>query len=345
MRQMKLSGGMTLIVVGAFCATTAGAERMEPLRILQEYTKTREATQRHIVESEELRENTDTAFGAVSRWERRRYSLMTDGDRVDLTAVTEDIVYDQDGAMHVRGNAVTRSAIWDGTTWSVYTSVGGGSASMSNHGRKKDHYVAGAYGGACLDGILPGDMRPVDTILKGADSISVREQLEPVNGIPCQVIVATTANGRYTLWIDPEHGYNISRAELTKKGNDLYLGEATEHVFKSLPAGVRPAMSANRPKTREEFSVVLDDVRFERIDGLWVPIEVRIQMATKFDGGKLTAVSRRHIKRTHIDLDPDFAAAKAFIRDFPDGTEVYIEEAPGILHRWKDGKPEPVRRY
>ena len=59
---MKLSGGMTLIVVGAFCATTAGAERMEPLRILQEYTKTREATQRHIVESEELRENTDTAF-------------------------------------------------------------------------------------------------------------------------------------------------------------------------------------------------------------------------------------------------------------------------------------------
>jgi len=341
---MKFLGGMTLIVVGAFGAGAVAAERMEPLRILQEYTKTREATRRHIIESEELRENSDTASGAAPRWERNRFTLMTDGDRVDLATETEDIERDQDGAMHVLGDAVRRGAIWDGTTWSVYTSVGGGSASMSNHGRKKDHYVAAAYGGACLDGVLPGDMRPVDTILKDADSVSARERLEPVNGIPCHVIVATTTSGRYTLWIDPEHGYNISRAELTKKGNDQYLGEPTTRVFKSLPSGVRPGASARRPKTREEISVVLDDVRFKRIDDLWVPIEAHSLMTVKLDGGKRTTVSRRHVKRTRIDLDPDFAAAKAFIPDFPDGTEIYIEESRGIRYRWKDGKPEPVVR-
>jgi len=151
-------------------------------------------------------------------------------------------------------------------------------------------------------------------------------------------------NGRYTLWIDPEHSYRIAKAEVMKRADDLYLREAVKHEYGDLPSGVRPAAASKRPKTREEFSVVLDDVKFDRIGDLWVPIEARISMVTRYDGGERTATCPKHIKRTRIDLDPDFLAINAFARDFPDGTRVFIEETPGTRYVWQGGKPVAVER-
>jgi len=50
---------------------------------------------------------------------------------------------------------------------------------------------------------------------------------------------------------------------------------------------------------------------------------------------------KQHHKRTNIDLNPDFEAIGAFVPDFPEGTRVYLEDAPGIRYIWQNGKLVP----
>ncbi|MHC4620330.1 MAG: hypothetical protein ACYTEQ_21485, partial [Planctomycetota bacterium] len=80
-----------------------------------------------------------------------------------------------------------------------------------------------AWGNSPLMGSLFGAYERVDSILRGCRRISVRDTLERVGRSHCYVIDAVTQRGRYTVWIDPQHGYNIARAELSGgKGDMLY---------------------------------------------------------------------------------------------------------------------------
>ena len=63
---------------------------------------------------------------------------------------------------------------------------------------------AGCYG------YLGCDKR-LDVVLREAKQISMRSTAEMVNGIACHVIDADTQYGRYTVWLDPAHGYNAAK--------------------------------------------------------------------------------------------------------------------------------------
>ena len=157
-----------------------------------------------------------------------------------------------------------------------------------------------------------------------------------VNGTDCYVLDASTPNGKYTLWIDPEHGCNIVKAKIYKGAGDIAYGKAISERDKAELKSQPKEGSSGR---MEEFSFSLDKVQLQKIDDLWVPIEADYQYTIKLDNGR-TITDKKHHKRTYIEPNPDFEAVGAFVPDIPDGAHVWIEGMEGIRFKWLGGKPE-----
>jgi len=155
----------------------------------------------------------------------------------------------------------------------------------------------------------------IDSVLRQADTISVRKELEQVGSVACYVIDANTTSGTYTVWFDPQHGYQIARAEIRLGPNDRYR---------------------NRPlKDNEDDSLSVRNIRFENIDGVWIAMEAD-KYATSIRQGSSRVRSTGHHKITQITLNPDHEALGSFIPVVENGTEVYDIDA-GVSYTWRDG--------
>jgi len=212
-----------------------------------------------------------------------------------------------------------KSFLWDGKSFIEYIQAGRSKNNRAfiakNDGRKKE-MIAAEYKGAPLMGICAGDYERIDSVLGKAETISLRIQTEQIEKAECYVIDAVTKRGKYTLWLDPQHGYNIAKIEVQRKKGDL-IGD-----MKSLTTDML-------------FS--LKNVRFEQIDAVWVPIEADMQQT----GGSQGKTTKWHHKRTEMVLNPDHNTLGSFVADdIPDGTKVIF---PGRFDKttyvWQDGKP------
>ncbi|MHC4474965.1 MAG: peroxiredoxin family protein [Planctomycetota bacterium] len=152
-----------------------------------------------------------------------------------------------------------------------------------------------SYRGRELMGYFFSDGERVDSILRRSEKVSVRDKLERVGRSKCYVIDAVTERGRYTLWIDPEHGYNIAKAQ--KEAGDRRL-----------------------PKGKGESSF-LKNVKFEKIDGVWVPMGGDMEFGHQGPGWDYR--EKKHHKRREVILNPDHEALRSFYPDgIPSATEV-----------------------
>jgi hypothetical protein len=191
--------------------------------------------------------------------------------------------------------------------------------------------------GAPLLGIFKGDIQPVTTILKETASVRLRETMESVNGSLCYVIESSGKDGEHTVWVDPEHGYNIAKAKVRKSGNNMAFGEP---MGPKNPPVIDPATGWQRPEITG-FSFELYNVKFEEVDGRWVPIEADYDTTTQYDNNRIAKETRHH-RRTLVDLEPDFEAIGAFsAAELPDGTHVMMPEAQGVRYKWLNGKIVP----
>ena len=176
-------------------------------------------------------------------------------------------------------------------------------------------------GGSTILGILEGDLDRFDSILRQSNSISVRSELERVGLVDCYVIDSKSEHGTYTVWLDPQHGYGIAKAVVHKGPEDFRLG--------------RPRSSFTRP-TSDARSFFLENVQFENLQGVWVPMEADFHSVSKRQEG--TNDSHTHFKITEIAIDPNHAELQSFVLDVENGTEVRILEAPGIKYKWQNGE-------
>ena len=128
----------------------------------------------------------------------------------------------------------------------------------------------------------------------------------------CYVIDAKTKRGDYSLWIDPQHGYNIARMEVRRdKGDTIYEDRVV--------------------KVSSRF--VLKNVRFEQIGDTWVPMEGKIEQV---QDDKMVSLEHR---RTQVLLNPDHSALCSFCADdIPDGTKVIIPGSFDQQYTWQKGK-------
>ena len=180
-----------------------------------------------------------------------------------------------------------------------------------------------AQGAGWAKGYFSGSEEPASTVLREARRISVRDKTEPISGVECYVIEADTKCGKYKVWIDPEHGYNIAKAR-------VQLRKGENHLFYGRPFDI----------AGEKMSFDLENVRFKKIDNVWIPIEADIRYHRVFKANKgHFEDSKTHAKITDIILNPDHEALGSFLPDdISDGAEVHIIQAPHITYTWQDGK-------
>ncbi|HUU17693.1 MAG TPA: hypothetical protein VMW72_11125 [Sedimentisphaerales bacterium] len=298
----------------------AAEEHLSVSELIDKYASTQDKLYSFITKSKETMVHTSERTG-ITIW-KTVAEFRFDGDRVDYRSYRWHNLASEDEATNNLEEAQYRSFVWDGSRHIQYRT---GETVDDNYAAihrqtgpyRKRRAVAIEYGGAPLLGIFYSDEDRADSVLRKADSISVRDELERVGGVPCYVIDAKTKWGTYTVWIDPEHGYNITKADVQRKKGDLIW--------------------RNRTMTDKSLSFSLKNVRFEKIDDAWVPMEADIGII--MEGPTYIQDIKVKHQRTEVILNPDHDTLGSFIPDIENGTKVYIEGAPGITYIWQDGKP------
>lgn len=139
------------------------------------------------------------------------------------------------------------------------------------------------FGVSYLGGYIGSDER-LDSILRKADRIEVQKATQKVGDSECFVIKADTKNGRYEVWLDPEHGFHPAKL----------LHEASEGDYSD-----RHLMAKGESATE-----YLKNVRFEKVGDVWIPVEADSGSDLRGAQGDFTK-DNYHYKRTNIVLNPD----------------------------------------
>ncbi|MHC4397203.1 MAG: thioredoxin domain-containing protein [Planctomycetota bacterium] len=306
---------------------TAKEKRAKALELLNRYADTQDKLQSsYIIKTEHINVlNAQSGHFDIHDLKAKMFTdIRTDGDRCCARCYQWG---DQPrGKPLSRAKAGYLSSLWDGKYSSSYTR--GGRSRRNDLGR----LIFRSEGADDFKGILItrsrvcqqlgfffGDEERVDLVLRTSENISVRDKKEKAGASDCYVIDAVVKNrGRYTLWIDPEHGYNIARARVIKGEND--------EIYGKIPKGIK-------------FNAVasIDNVRFEKINDLWVPAEADIEIDQKWDKGQFEH-DKMHSKLVEMILDPDHDALGSFDRgnDVKDGAVVRFYDRPGT-YRWLRG--------
>lgn len=169
-------------------------------------------------------------------------------------------------------------------------------------------------------GYLGGDVERFDHILKKAVAgrISVKE--EDFNGMLHYVIDAETDRGKYRIWINPEKGYNYSKAAVVRNAGDFYMGQG----HKVPPESVR--------------RFVIENTEFKEVDGIWIPVKAKVEINDKLPDGAYINM-KKNMVLTSITINPDHNALGSFLlTDIREGAMVFFANIPG-KYIWQGGKP------
>ena len=323
---------LTIISLWLSLSATASGATPAASELLERYAQTQDKLESYIIKSESWSDFSLRPLARKRRIDRicevRYDGTKPPGNRVKLCK----LMWGQVGLKYVpKDQPVYVSWAWDGRNYMRYSGVPKHNAKpnvwpgkvrpyMSGKGEITKGRLTSRMFGTALTGYLSSSEDRVDKVLRQARQISVRPKTERINGIECYVIDADTRDGRHTVWIDPEHGYNIAKAE-------VQLLEGEGHFFYS-----KPFETAGK-----ELDFTMENVRFKRIDGMWLAVEADMRYRRTFSGLGKTSDSRTHIKVTEIILNPDHEALRSFASDdIPDGAEVtaYVDLNSGFITAW-----------
>jgi len=284
---------------------------------------------------------TGTAHGNKPAWFKDEVDFRYDGQRYDIIRRSwRDLDGDNaptpvEAAQNYRqmwdGEHIFDHWFFDGDDVSNVDSAVTISIDVDSYGHNVPYYNS-----AVLLGIMGSDLRPVSEILREADELNLRDGMDMVGESDCYVIEVSGKNGQYTLWIDPQHGYNIAQAKVRKREGDIVFGEPMGQREDSVK--VSELLPQALAITRYDFE--LSNVKFEKVGDKWVPVAGQADVVLERGKDNLTEYTRRH-ERTLVDIDPDFEAIGAFVADLPDGLKIMIPEAPGVQYVWQDGRAVP----
>ena len=185
------------------------------------------------------------------------------------------------------------------------------------------------FGVSYIVGYIGSDDR-LDAILREADSISVRKGTKNIRGSECFVLDADTKCGRYTVWLDKEHGFHPAKVRRRGKEGDY----RHDHLMSK----------------GETAFTYLDTIRFEKVDDIWVPMEWNAGCDRRMPQGFFLKEDY-HYKRADIILNPDHEKLGSFADpifedpnndpELVNGTRVELRlklKDPPTEYTWQDGK-------
>jgi hypothetical protein len=178
-----------------------------------------------------------------------------------------------------------------------------------------DNHVSESFG------YLHGDIERIDRILKktGTGRVSVRDKMEDLNGIAHYVIDAKTNRGQYTIWFNPEKGYNLSKAVVVREAGNFWMTDIRIE-----------------PECKKRYHI--ENTKFTEVDGVWVPLEAKMRIHDTLPGGDYVKFTR-DVELTSILINPDHDALDSFsIDDIKDGARILFRDGTPGDYIWRDGK-------
>lgn len=303
--------------------------------LLDKYAETQDKLHRSfIIKSQVSSVHSGVVWGGTWRADKQKtYSsieLRFDGDRI-CHRYYKWGHRDLQNKSIPKHNASYFSTLWDGRTHfscQIHPAKGNPIGHLRICGKfsreRNQQVISFEYCGHELLGFFTGEYERVDSVLRKAIELSVKDRLEQLGGSDCYLIEALTKHARYKLWIDPQHGYNIAKA-IVHWSEDA------------------PPYGKEHWRTKNTLNS-LENVRFKEIDDLWVPVEADIVLNKTLHNGEWTKQSWHH-KLIEITLNPDHDALGSFVPDdIKNGAVVHLLRLDGGLepkeekHTWQDGQ-------
>jgi hypothetical protein len=322
----------------AVCLARTARSKTKPKRptafeLLDRYAEIQNKLKSFILKAQTSRKGKSStlAMGKFSADYSYEYELRFDGNRASLH---RNLWGKPNATLNLtKDEALYQSRLWDGETFFNYDRSANSQRSPlgrvsiirikeENKKRKTSKNCDRDFSGNFSRGYFPADTDRIDTILRKANTISVRDETENISGADCYVIEAKTKHGRYKVWIDPSHGYHIVKATAKRGSGDTVA-----------PRNYK----LTGPETR---FFLLKNVRFEKIEDVWVPMEADLAYGSTYYDDNSFDRSKIHQKITEIILNPDHDALGSFVPDdIPDGATVYIKGIPRkTKHTWQNGQ-------
>ena len=204
--------------------------------LLDKYAETQDKLKSFIIKFNNSCDSISSRPGTPKRKRKtyRTYEVRFDGNRYNILQYISGDVF---GTHISKDDPIYRNWLWDGKTIFVYTrsskeyyektgknSLGRLSIYQKMRDNLKPRKMINSSADAYLCGFFNSDIERVDSILRQGNILRVRDKMTEVSGSECYVIDGFTKHGKYTVWIDPQHGYNIVKATTHKKEGDLYIG-------------------------------------------------------------------------------------------------------------------------
>lgn len=305
------------------------AKQPTAFELLDKYAETQDKLQSFILKGACSTDYVDFFMRGKNK-AHEAFEVRLDGNQFSLRKQIWGNLYYSPLKFIPKDKPVYQSFTWDGQTYFQY----GGRSRLwaptlwQSHGKVFIHrdwndvntkkLISRDEACSALMGFFYGNDERIDSVLRKADSVSIRDKTQEIGGLKCYVIDAVTISGKYTIWIDPEHGYNIAEATIHREENDLQY---------------------DRPMTKGDKIVgSLKNVRFEKIDDVWVPIESITKVLRDLPGKNFSNFTR-HYKITALTLNPDFDILNAFIPDdIENGAEVEFTGVESITYTWQNGQ-------
>ena len=298
-------------------------EQPSALYLLRRYASTQDKLQSfRIVTETSIEGRSKKPPGTDQEHHTVRHSdLRYDGNRLSIRldrwfhtdSINEPLTKDSDSYNYTR-------YLWDGKSSFSYSKNRDNKLGVVIINKHKNAFTIEKISEPIMMGVFPGDDERVDKVLRNAERLFVRDRMEKVRGSDCYVIKGHIKHGSYTLWINPAHGYNISKAEVEKGQGSLFLGKL-----------LGPGTS---------ISSHLEVARYQQIDGMWVPMEGVETGGSKWPGGKYSE-GTLHYKRTAVIPNPAHEVLGSFVLDeVPNGATVLVMGVPA-KYTWQDGELIP----
>ena len=329
---MKVTYKLLIIAVCCMPMQAYAVEKVSVSELLGRYAANQDKLKSFIVKSETIQKNVVTekeGAAPYSKVKRKIVEFRYEDDGGDFCAYycPKDVHSATDGSEVPADRQ--NSYLWDRKRYYEYHKTP--TLDDSNvFASSKVQYIneaitIGYFGAGSILGFLYGDVERFDSILRQTDSISVRDELERVGSVDCYVIDAETKHGTYTIWLDPQHGYGIAKSDVHEGPEDLRFGRPRSSYIVST----------------DEQSFFVENVRFENIEGIWIPMEADFRIDSKWPNSSKWPISAEtieiHYKVTELLLNPDHDALGSFVPDIENGTSVRIQEAPGVRYTWQEG--------
>jgi len=286
-----------------------------------------------------IRKQYDLTISSNPQIEKFKVQVKTDGNRVDHRALIWANYADRDNPDIKSVKPREKSFMWDGDSFytyrmTVHDSKTTGVAFIERNDNEKQGHLAISDTSGPLRGIMDGDFERIDMILNKSDYLKVSSKKEKAGGSDCYVLLAEGDYGKYKIWFDPDHGYNIAKARILKKQDDI--------AWRGIPLG-GPAghKDSKHPGNKKSLSFCLENVKFKNIDGLWLAVSANYRVKVKFVGGKTVTVESS-IACDNIVIDPEFSEDDFKPDNIIDGTLVAIIPSQ-TKYRWIDGKPVEIK--